>query len=105
MEIPEEIIKKLPTAKHIALLTGAGVSAESGIPTFRDELTALWENFDAEELARSRAFRNDPALVWGWYEWRRMNEDAAYSTQPSASSDCQIGNLGTSSILNYPKRR
>lgn len=73
MEIPEEIIKKIRAAEHIAVLTGAGVSAESGIPTFRDELTGLWENFDAEELASSRTFRNDPALVWGWYEWRRMN--------------------------------
>ncbi len=54
------------------MLTGAGVSAESGIPTFRDKQTGLWENFDAAELATPSAFERDPALVWGWYEWRRM---------------------------------
>ncbi len=54
------------------VLTGAGVSAESGIPTFRDALTGLWENFDASELACEQAYRHDRALVWGWYEWRRM---------------------------------
>lgn len=45
--------------------TGAGVSAESGIPTFRDSLSGLWEIFDAEELATPQAFRKDKALVWG----------------------------------------
>lgn len=58
--------------RHIVVFTGAGVSAESGIPTFRDALTGLWERFDAEELATPEAFRRNPALVWGWYEWRRM---------------------------------
>jgi NAD-dependent deacetylase len=54
------------------IFTGAGVSAESGIPTFRDSLTGLWERFDAASLATPDAFEADPALVWGWYEWRRM---------------------------------
>ena len=54
------------------VLTGAGVSAESGIPTFRDALTGLWQNFDAAQLATADAFVRNPALVWGWYEWRRM---------------------------------
>ena len=54
------------------MFTGAGVSAESGIPTFRDALTGLWERFDAEDLATPEAFRRDKELVWGWYEWRRM---------------------------------
>jgi NAD-dependent deacetylase len=54
------------------VLTGAGVSAESGIPTFRDQLTGLWERYDAAELATDHAFDRDAALVWGWYEWRRM---------------------------------
>lgn len=58
-------------AKHITVLTGAGVSAESGVPTFRDALTGLWSNFDPMQLATADAFRRDPALVWGWYEWRR----------------------------------
>lgn len=62
----------LRQAKHVVVLTGAGISAESSIPTFRDTLTGLWERFDAEDLATPQAFRRDKALVWGWYEWRRM---------------------------------
>ncbi|MCX7166585.1 MAG: NAD-dependent deacylase [Rhodocyclales bacterium] len=72
MDISEDLIGRLRNAKHVLVFTGAGVSAESGIPTFRDALTGLWERFDAEELATPKAFLNDPALVWGWYEWRRM---------------------------------
>jgi NAD-dependent deacetylase len=58
-------------ARHVVVFTGAGISAESGVPTFRDALSGLWERFDPAELATPRAFRKDPALVWGWYEWRR----------------------------------
>src|SRR5271169_1588905 len=65
------LISALRSATRIAVLTGAGVSAESGIPTFRDKQTGLWEHFDAMELATPDAFARDPALVWGWYEWRR----------------------------------
>ena len=67
----------LRSAERVAVLTGAGVSAESGIPTFRDKQTGLWEKFDAAELATPYAFRQDPALVWGWYEWRRATVLAA----------------------------
>ncbi len=56
--------------KRIAILTGAGVSAESGIPTFRGP-GGLWESHRPEELATSEAFDRDPELVWRWYEWRR----------------------------------
>ncbi len=69
--IPEALIEKLQSAQHLVILTGAGVSAESGIATFRDTLTGLWKNYDAESLASEFGFRADPALVWGWYEWRR----------------------------------
>ena len=62
----------LRNAKNVAILTGAGISAESGIPTFRDALTGLWARFDAEDLATAQAFKRDKAMVWGWYEWRRM---------------------------------
>jgi len=72
MKIPQEIIARLRNAERVLVFTGAGVSAESGIPTFRDALTGLWENFDAEELASARAFERDPALVWGCHEWGRM---------------------------------
>lgn len=59
-------------ANRIVFFTGAGTSAESGIPTFRDALTGLWERFHAAALAAPQGYRADPALVWGWYEWRRM---------------------------------
>lgn len=67
----QQAITALADAKRICLLTGAGISAESGIPTFRDKQTGLWENFKAEELANVNAFRRDPQTVWSWYQWRR----------------------------------
>jgi NAD-dependent deacetylase len=57
-------------------LTGAGVSAESGVPTFRDAQTGLWANFKPEELATPQAFRRNPKLVWEWYAWRREKVQA-----------------------------
>lgn len=65
------VIEKLQNAHHVVVFTGAGVSAESGITTFRDTPSGLWERFDPTELATPEAFLRDPALVWGWYEWRR----------------------------------
>jgi NAD-dependent deacetylase len=58
-------------ARHVCVVTGAGISAESGIPTFREALTGLWERFRPEELATPEAFERNPELVWKWYEWRR----------------------------------
>ncbi len=60
----------LRQSTRIAVLTGAGISAESGIPTFRDN-NGLWRNFRAEDLATPQAFARDPGLVWEWYNWRR----------------------------------
>jgi len=74
----------LARAKRVVIFTGAGISAESGVPTFRDALTGLWERFDAQELATLAAFRADPALVWGWYEWRRS---AAQRVRPNAGHE------------------
>jgi len=61
---------KLRNARTITALTGAGVSAASGIPTFRGA-DGLWKNFRAEKLATPEAFEADPKLVWEWYDWRR----------------------------------
>lgn len=55
----------------MAVLTGAGISAESGVPTFRDAQTGLWERYRPEDLATPEAFARDPELVWSWYAWRR----------------------------------
>ena len=67
----ETVVDQIKKAKHVVVFTGAGASAESSIPTFRDALTGLWERFDASRLATAEAYRADPSLCWGWYEWRR----------------------------------
>jgi NAD-dependent deacetylase len=61
----------LSQAKNIAVLSGAGISKESGIPTFRDALTGYWENYEPEKLATRQGFLSDPPLVWRWYAERR----------------------------------
>jgi NAD-dependent deacetylase len=65
-----EAAKALSQAKAVAVLTGAGISAESGVPTFRGP-EGLWRHFRPEQLATPDAFARDPALVWEWYRWRR----------------------------------
>ena len=70
-DIPDALITALRDARHVCILTGAGVSAESGVPTFRDAQDGLWAKYDAHELATPDAFLADPALVWRWYRWRR----------------------------------
>lgn len=69
--IVKNVAQQLRAAQHVVVFTGAGASAESGIPTFRDAMTGLWKRFVPAQLATSEAFRADPALCWGWYEWRR----------------------------------
>jgi NAD-dependent deacetylase len=64
MDIPR------PQVRSVAVLTGAGISAESGVPTFRGE-DGLWRTYRAEDLATPEAFDRDPHLVWEWYDWRR----------------------------------
>ena len=71
MTIPDPLVELLKKAKRLTVLTGAGVSAESGAPTFRDAQTGLWSNYKPEELATPSAFRRNPRLVWEWYGWRR----------------------------------
>jgi NAD-dependent deacetylase len=58
------------TARRVVMLTGAGMSAESGVPTFRDAQTGLWEQYSPEQLATEDAWFADPGLVWSWYQWR-----------------------------------
>lgn len=63
--------KRLTNASRVAVLTGAGISAESGVPTFRDAQTGLWANYDPLQLATPEAFTSHPRRVWEWYAWRR----------------------------------
>ena len=69
--IPEALIEALRSSRHVCVLTGSGISAESGVPTFREAQTGLWERFDPHELATPEAFLRDPVLIWNWYRWRR----------------------------------
>jgi NAD-dependent deacetylase len=70
-DIPEPLTATLRSARKVAVLTGSGISAESGVPTFRDAQTGLWARYDPMELATPEAFERDPRLVWEWYAWRR----------------------------------
>ena len=81
MTIPQSLVGAIATARRVAVLTGAGISAESGVPTFRDAQTGLWAQVDPLKLATPDAFRRDPKLVWDWYAWRRQ---LVASAQPNA---------------------
>ena len=71
MHFDRELLEVVASAQHIVVLTGAGISAESGVPTFRDAQSGLWSRFRPEELATAAAYSRHPKLVWDWYEWRR----------------------------------
>jgi len=79
----ERLAKQLQRAQRVTVMTGAGVSAASGVPTFRGA-GGLWRSFRAEDLATPQAFARDPALVWEWYEWRRAT---IASCRPNAAHD------------------
>lgn len=68
--IPEALREKVHPGLHLLVITGAGISAESGVPTFRGA-DGLWKRYRAEDLATPWAFERDPKLVWEWYNWRR----------------------------------
>jgi NAD-dependent deacetylase len=70
-ELPGELIEILKSSQKVTALTGAGISAESGVPTFRDAQTGVWAQYDPLQLATPEAFQANPRLVWEWYTWRR----------------------------------
>ncbi|QXP87709.1 SIR2 family NAD-dependent protein deacylase [Methylococcus capsulatus] len=109
MKFSDELLASLRDARHIAVFTGAGVSAESGIPTFRDALTGLWENYDASTLASPEGFAADPALVWGWYEWRRTRvlraePNPAHYAIAALAADCPRLTLITQNVDDLHER-
>lgn len=71
VELPDDFIEAFRNAERVVVLTGAGISAESGVPTFRDAQTGLWQQYDPRDLATPQAFARNPRLVWEWYQWRR----------------------------------
>ena len=79
--IDDALRRTIDNGGRVCVLTGAGMSAESGIPTFRGTHDSLWSRFDPMQLATAEAWCADPALVWGWYRWRmQLVRDA----QPNA---------------------
>jgi NAD-dependent deacetylase len=78
----EYAAEALSKARLIVVFTGAGISAESGIPTYRDPLKGIWARHNPQSLETAKAFRENPALVWGWYLWRRQQVADA---QPNAA--------------------
>ncbi len=74
-----DVADVVATARHCIVFTGAGISAESGIPTFRGA-GGLWERHRPEELATPEAFARDPELVWRWYRWR---QEVVYRAEPN----------------------
>lgn len=80
MDFPPALISLLRKAERVAALTGAGVSQESGLRTFRDAQTGLWAQYKPTDLASPEAFARDPKLVWDWYAWRR---EAIKSARPN----------------------
>jgi NAD-dependent deacetylase len=71
LEPPRALISALRNSSRVVVLTGSGISAESGVPTFREAQTGLWARFDPQDLATQEAFARDPKLIWDWYAWRR----------------------------------
>jgi NAD-dependent deacetylase len=80
--IPEPLLAALRDAQHLCILTGAGVSAESGVPTFREAQDGLWADYDPLQLATPEGFLDNPELVWRWYRWRR---ELVAKAQPNAA--------------------
>ncbi|HMO44681.1 MAG TPA: NAD-dependent deacylase [Rubrivivax sp.] len=85
--------ERLAAARRVCVLSGAGMSAESGIPTFRDAMSGLWAQFDPAELASEEGFRANPARVWAWYAQRKQGVRDA---QPNA---------GHAALADYGRRR
>jgi NAD-dependent deacetylase len=70
-QVPDALLEALRKARHLLIFSGAGMSAESGIPTFRSNMHSLWAEFNPQELASPEGWRADKSRVWAWYEWRR----------------------------------
>jgi NAD-dependent deacetylase len=77
---------RLASARNVTILTGAGISADSGVPTFRG-IDGLWRTYRAEDLATPEAFERDPRLVWEWYNWRR---ELIATKQPNPAHDMLV---------------
>ncbi len=80
-EFPDPLLQRLRDAKRVVALTGAGISQESGLRTFRDPESGIWTRYKPEDLATPEAFKRNPRLVWDWYTRRRL---AVEGVRPNA---------------------
>ncbi len=87
MLFPIDLIHLLRNADRVAVLTGAGVSQESGLRTFRESQSGLWTQYRPEDLASPQAFARDPKLIWDWYAWRR---EAVKGVRPNAGHSALV---------------
>ncbi|HEU4325799.1 MAG TPA: Sir2 family NAD-dependent protein deacetylase [Roseiflexaceae bacterium] len=82
LTVPETVLHRLQSAQRVVALTGGGLAAESGVPSFRDAHVGQWAQFDVRELATPQAFLRNPRLVWEWYDSRRR---AAEQIEPNVA--------------------
>ncbi|MND42836.1 NAD-dependent protein deacylase [compost metagenome] len=105
----EQAIDELQKAKKIVFFTGAGISADSGIPTYREKLSGIWAGYDPRDLETAKAFRENPALVWGWYLWRRLRvaqaePNAAHLVIPRMANSLRQVSVITQNIDDFHER-
>lgn len=103
-----ELLSRLETAQHVAVFTGAGMSAESGVPTFRGE-EGIWKKFKPEELANFDAFMKNPALVWEWYNHRKhlltsLEPNAGHFALAKMEKQHKYFSIATQNVDNLHRR-
>jgi NAD-dependent deacetylase len=98
MTPPEHLIDPLSRVHTVAAFCGAGISAESGVPTFRDVQTGLWAQFRPEDLATPQAYLNDPKLVWDWY-WMRHQRLTSVAPNPGHLALAQLDTFTQTTII------
>ncbi|WP_305094477.1 NAD-dependent deacylase [Prescottella sp. R16] len=89
------LVDAVRSARNVVVFTGAGMSAESGVPTFRDAQTGLWERFSPEQLASPDGWEHDRGLVWAWYQWRtglvrRVQPNAGHRALAAWARDTEL---------------
>lgn len=109
MTVIEQAVEVLQKAEKVVFFTGAGISADSGIPTYREKLSGIWAGLDPRELETAKAFRENPALVWGWYLWRRLRvalaePNAAHLAIPSVAHSQRQVSVITQNIDDLHER-
>ncbi|NUQ01884.1 MAG: NAD-dependent protein deacylase, partial [Armatimonadetes bacterium] len=109
MTFPDWLLDALRDARHVAVVTGAGASAESDVPTFRDSPGSIWAGFKPEEVATREAFRRNPKMVWEWYALRRellqrVQPNPGHAALAALEQHCPRVSLITQNIDNLHQR-